>query len=164
MKGEHMKRILCVLLILCLLPACAFSVSNLETMVIQHNLYNLLTGAAEITGAPTKLGTTKNGIVYQYIVNGVKVGFFVDDDIVKGVYCKATEEYCGELLSQSASILYNICGTETSSYWYPSLLNQFLIARAGTNYKTEERPYIRNVCMFTMTKEDGVYTFLAAIL
>ena len=156
-----MKRFLCTLMVLCLIPVIAFAVDDIDVMVYGHNIYAALTGAQELTGEPN---ITKNddNTVYIYSTGSVDVGFIVKESKVSTCFCRATEENAGEMLSQAASALYNICGTNNISYWYTNLLDQFFKARAGE--KTETPPFIENVCMFTLRKENGVYTFLAAKL
>ena len=156
-----MKRLLCSLLILCLVPALAFCVDEVETLTYGHNQFAPLTGAHELTGEP-EVTPTSTGAIYSYTVEGVDVGFIVKDGRVSICFCRAKEEFLGEFLSQATSALYNICGADSISYWYPNLFDQFLTARAGN--VSETKPFIDKVCIFEMERENGLYTFMAAKL
>ena len=156
-----MKRLLIFLLILCVVPVIAFGVDEVEVMLYGHNIYASLTGAQEVTGE-AEITVNGENTLYSYTVNGVDFGYVVKEGKVKTCFCRAKEENAGELLSQAASALYNICGTDSISYWYVNLFDQFLTARAGKT--SETNPYVNNVCMFQIERKNGIYTFIAAIL
>ena len=156
-----MKRFVCLLLVLFLAPVCAFGVSDFEVTVYGHNMYSSLTGAKELEGSPS-VQVDGERTIYSYDLDGIDVGFFVEEEKVKTFYCRSNENNVGEFISQCASALYNICGAETLSVWYPYLIDQFLNARAGI--ESETKPFIQGVCIFSMTYSDGIYTFLAVIL
>ena len=144
-----------------MVPALAFCVDEVETLTYGHNQFAPLTGAHELTGEP-EVSPTETGAIYTYNVEGVAVGFIVKNDRVSTCFCRAKEESVGEFLSQATSALYNICGADSISYWYPNLFDQFLMARAGI--ESETKPFIDKVCIFVIERENGVYTFMAAKL
>ena len=158
-----MKRLIALLLACLLVVPCAFasSVSSVDTMIYGHNLYSDLTGAEELKGTPKTTTKGETSLCY-FDVNGVRVGFILKSGKATSFYCIANEENVGEFLSQATSGLYNICGTDSLSYWYVNLFDQFLTARAGR--ESELNPFIENVCMFNITKKGSEYTFLATIL
>lgn len=159
-----MKKCFCFLLLVCFLPVFAFA-DDVNVIINGHNLYADLTGAAQLEGEPQITTSDKypSRKVYSFTVNGVTVGFTTDNEKVKTFYCKASEENAGELLSQAACALYNMVGTDYLSFWYPRLLDQFLIARAGI-VEGNEYPFIEDVLIFYMKKENGIYTFMLSLL
>lgn len=158
-----MKRMIVAIAAAVMIVTPVLAATDLEVMIYGHNTFSSITGAAELAGEPTVFETKdKTKTIYYFTVNGVDVGFIVKDGTVKSCYCRATEESIGEFLSQSASVLYNICGTESLSYWYPNLLDQFLTARSGET--SDIHPFIENICAFEITKENGLYQMIAAKL
>ena len=135
MKGAEMKRIICVLLILCVLPVCAFS----ETLDMSVVLYNSMAEILGISELPKDYNTERqeNGKErYTFdISDSLKCIFAVNNGNVEGctVVCFYATEYV-EFIAMCMSAAFAVAPDDSLSM-YPGILFQFYDVRAGKEAK-----------------------------
>ena len=152
-----MKRIICFLLILCILPVCALS-DDLRTTVLGHNMYTSVCNAKEITVTPTQ---EKKGesVYYTYkLTDNIRVHFISDGEEIKSCGCVLLDESeTAEFLAQCVTACYNFGGIADGTNCYDQILYQFLQARSENGIDIGNA--VLQSIIFKMEKNKNNYIF-----
>ena len=162
MKGDSMKRFICVLLILCLVPLWAFCVSDSDAMIETHNIYCGFCGASKIDSS-AKVRTTDEATEYAYyITDKVVVEYHVKNGEVFRMACVCLDESeIGEFLAQCVTICYVLGGVSSGTVCYDGVLYRYLLARAGN--EPEIDPSIPGL-LIDLSKQTFGYLFIADVV
>lgn len=131
MKGECvMKRLLCVLLILCAIPVCV-SGEKLNDILPVFNVKANICGASELTGEFNRIDKTTYYMLEYRISDVVITGFMekLNGEIDGGYVVCLDPSKEGDFLALCAAHALTICGDYTGKEAYQSILEMFLAAR-----------------------------------
>lgn len=148
-----MKRALCLVLLLCLLPACAFG-EELAEVLARFGIY------AELCGAP-KLPDTGNRIdqdsyyMIEYPVSEKLIsGFMEKEGQISGGFAICLDPALqGDFLALCASHALTICGVSEGLDTYTFILDSFLDARQG---KEPGKTVIGNMMFYIFPMKTGL--------
>lgn len=138
-----MKRLVCVLLILCVLPVCAFGID-----FDGFNQYAEVFGAKEIDPSSA---IQANGLSFCS-VGGQRVTFSEDDGALKRIFIEGDGV---DFLAYSMAAIMMFDSSENYSANAGQLLSAFLLSRS------ENESYGTTVsgCLFLIQKQDKGYVF-----
>lgn len=132
MKGDmEMKRFVCSLLVLCLIPVCAFC-DGLESVLANFSVAAKVCGAPELPDSFSRTEKSTFDMLEYRISDKLITGFMEKDGEISGGYVVCLDSaFQGDFLALSATHVLCMCGTSECVGAYPFLLDMFLDARQG---------------------------------
>ena len=155
-----MKKVVCLFLILCLLPACAFG-EVLSDVLARFAVYSEMCGAPELPDTENRIDYSSYYMVEYRIADGLTTGFMESGGEITGGFaiCRDTALQ-GDFLALCASHAFTICGATDAINAYPFILDGFLEARQGR--ETEDTPM--GDMMFSVFPMESGIAFLYSII
>lgn len=154
-----MKRVLAVVLALCLLAPCAYAAGyDISYYTWEYNLNTVITGANKLPEG----GYTFDGQYYTWTADdGEITGFILDEDTGKiqtGFCVCSGESKIGDFLSRCATIAFTLDTVDDLASIYLCLLGQYFKAKSGEENRDD---FIRSgVAMNIDLLNDGKYLFI----
>ncbi len=110
----------------------AFSASDLDIRIADHNQYCSLTSAKEINGTPD-IDERESDTHYTFsVTDHIQCVFTVQYGSVINFSCVClSDSEADEFLAQCVTGCYTLCGPEAASGCYSPILYRFLLARGG---------------------------------
>lgn len=132
MKGDiEMKRFVCSLLVLCLIPVCAFC-DGLESVLLDFGVAAKVCGAPELPGSFSRTEKPTFDMLEYRISDKLITGFMEKNGEISGGYVVCLDPALqGDFLALSATHVLCMCGTSEGVGAYPYILDMFLDARQG---------------------------------
>lgn len=126
-----MKKILCLLLIMCLLPACAFG-DTLADVLESFSVSSDLCGAPELPEGGNRIDKGSFVMIEYRVSDSLITGFMEKDGKISGGYAVCLDTALqGDFLALCASHAMTVCGISEGVGAYPFILDKFLDARQG---------------------------------
>ena len=135
-RGTSMKRALCLVLILCLLPACGFA-DGLAELLDRFAVASGVCGAPELPDESNRIDNGSYCMIEYRISDKLISGFMEKDGEISGGYAVCLDPSLqGDFLALCASHALTVCGVSEGLDAYTFILDNFLDARQGK--ETEE--------------------------
>ena len=136
MKGVGiMKKLLCLLLVL-MLPACAFG-ESLSEVFDRFGVYAEMCGAPELPDGANRIDKGSFYMIEYRISDKLISGFMEKDGEISGGYAVCLDPALqGDFLALCASHAFTVCGATGAVDAYTFILDGFLESRQG--HETEE--------------------------
>lgn len=126
-----MKKIACLLLILCILPACAFG-DTLAEVYDRFAMYSELCGAPELPDGANRIDKGSFYMVEYRVSDSLISGFMETGNDISGGYVICVDPASqGDFLALCVAHVYTVCGTSDALDAYTPLLDGFLEVRKG---------------------------------
>ena len=156
-----MKKVMCVLLILCIFPVCAFA-SDLDDVLFDFNIYAEILGAQKLEGTPDISDKGTFTMITYKISEDIYAGFYEQNGkITSGFVACYGSENEGDFLALSAAHLWHFCGVADGMDAYMLLLSDFFDARQGK--ETDPAP-VGNVLISTGSIKNGGLSFICTMI
>lgn len=131
-----MKKVVCLLLILCVLPACAFG-EVLSDVLARFAVYSEMCGAPELPDGANRIDRDSFCMIEYAISDKLIAGFMERDGEISGGYVVCLDPSLqGDFLALCASHAFTVCGATGAVDAYTFILDGFLESRQG--HETEE--------------------------
>ena len=140
-----MKRVACVLLLLCLIPVCAFAID-----IDEFNAFASVLGASELNMEESKT----SGIHTGFMKDDCKIYFDEIDGKLDGIYVDGQGD---SFLAYCCAALHLFDPDGQTSINHGQLLTMYLMAHKTDNYQTGQT---QNGYYFFMEKQDGGFFFM----
>lgn len=143
-EGETMKRFVCVFLILCLLPVCAFAVD-----LDEFNIFASVIGAPELDSA-----TAQNVNGYSRFIQGDCSIIFSEKDGKSNIFVQGSGD---EFLAYCCAAIhvFDLNGNTTSNHG--QLLTMYFLAHTETEHQTGQTS---NGYFFFIEPREAGYMFM----
>ena len=141
-----MKKIICILLVLCIFPVCAFALD-----LDEFNVFASVVGVSELDINEAKV----SDFHYGFVKEGCKI--YIDEKVkgkIDGIYIIGKGD---SFLAYCCAAIHVFDQHTSSSSNYGQLLTMYLMAHTTEEYQAGET---QNGYLFFIQKTDGEYMFL----